>query len=298
MCGLSAALSLVLGNVPARAQAVVTVATGFNQIQSLVFGADNALYIADRGAGEVYRLPFEGVVAPFAALPGVTGLAFDPTGFPAGRLYAAAGSHLSTIDAAGTVTPLATTGAGLPVAGALASDPAGNVYMLGQNALAKITGTQAVTLVSGLSVALGVAADANGSVYIGQASIHRLDKVDANTGAELPGFPIAAGTPDSVAVSPVDGRVYVINRLTNHIDIYTPAGVSAGSFASGLFNIPFGLAFDPRGNLYVGNFGNGSVVEILFNPPPPVPASTPWTLGATALALAALGIRFARHREA
>ena len=45
----------------------------------------------------------------------------------------------------------------------------------------------------------------------------------------------------------------------------TPEGVSTPYASSVLFNCPNGVAIDTLGNLYVANFGNGSVIKVDTN---------------------------------
>jgi len=221
------------------------------------------MYVADTNnnrirkitaAGEVTTLAgsgnFEftdgfGVNAQFRA-PG--GVAVDG----AGNVYVADpfNHRIRKITAAGQVTTLAGNGTAGIVDGAestaqfsspggVAVDGAGNVYVAdaGNNRIRKITATGQVTTLAGDGTAAqfrfpgGVAVDGAGNVYVADTNNHRIRKITA-TG-----------------------------------QVTTLAGNGTAAFADGAgvnarFDLPYGVAVDGAGNVYVADTANHSIRKI------------------------------------
>ncbi len=133
----------------------------------------------------------------------------------------------------------------------------------------------------------GVAADANGNVFVADYDNHRIRKVAADGtvstlagGGNGPAYLDATGIaarfafPTGVAVD-VNGNVYVADRDNHLIRKITGAGVvttlagksetpgySDGSGASARFNAPNGVAVDGNGNVYVAEFSGHRIRKI------------------------------------
>jgi len=99
-------------------------------------------------------------------------------------------------------------------------------------------------------------------VYDGQGNIIQEGSPKASTaGSRVPVY---------VAVNPVSSEVYVSDRPSGAIYIYDSEGVFNRQFkpdAAVKEWAPLGLAFDPQGNLYVGDVAPGAPMRVLkFDP--------------------------------
>ena len=54
--------------------------------------------------------------------------------------------------------------------------------------------------------------------------------------------------------------VYVSTAHANVINVYNPTGTMLGQIAGSFLNVPDGMAVDSKGNLYVTNYGGGTVL--------------------------------------
>lgn len=229
-----------------------------------------------------------GSPATFAAPSGV---AVDASG----NVYVAdQGNNLiRKIDPSGVVTTLAGSGqagsangiatvASFRVPWGVAADAAGNVYvadeennlirmispagvvstLAGSGKPGSADGTAAAASFSGPS---GVAVDAGGNVYVADQGNKSIRKISPDgMVSTLSG---SFSRPTGVAVD-TSGNVYVVDQANESVLKITPAGVvstlagggPAGS-ANGIgsaasFLLPYGLAVDAAGNVYVADAGN------------------------------------------
>ncbi|MBI4885299.1 MAG: hypothetical protein HY826_14725 [Actinobacteria bacterium] len=117
----------------------------------------------------------------------------------------------------------------------------------------------------------GVAVDTVGNIYVADTVGNKIRKITV-TGV-VTTFASSMSGPQGVAVDTI-GNVYVANTSADMILKITPAGVVstlAGSGASGSadgpgisaqFNLPYGLAVDIAGNVYVADIGNNRIRKI------------------------------------
>ena len=247
------------------------------------------IYVADFANHTIRKITPTGVVTTLAGVAGAAGSA-DGTGrgarfrFPAavtldgsGNLYVAdTYNHtIRKITPTGVVTTLAGTpgvfgsadgtgsAARFDLPAAVAVDGSGNLFVTDRNnhAIRKITPTGVVTTLAGTPGALG-SADGTGSDA-------RFDK------------------PQGMAIDG-SGNLYVADRNNHTIRKVTPAGVvttlagSAGMAGSAdgtgtdaRFDLPFGLAVDSVGAVYVADWNNHTIRKV-------TPAGVVTTLAGTA----------------
>jgi sugar lactone lactonase YvrE len=168
------------------------------------------------------------------------------------------GSHI-VVDG-GTATALPVTGLGM--AAAVATDPAGNVYVAdptnNQVILSPQGGGKQSTVGTGLKGPLGVATDPAGDVYISDSGNNRVVKVAAVSGKQTV-LATNLSNPHGLAVDAV-GNVYVAdtgNARVVEIPAFGELGVApllGYSGAQKLVN-PVGVAIDNTGNVYVADTG-------------------------------------------
>ncbi len=254
------------------------------------------VYIVDTGNQRVRRVDTSGNIAAFAGTgtAGSTGDGAAATAatlsFPnsaavdsSGNVYIAdtINHKVRMVNTSGTISTFAGTGSG------------GN------------TGDGGAASSAALNTPIGVAVDSSGNVYIADAGNHRVRRVDASTGniAAFAGTGTSGSTgdggaaasarlndPNGVAVDSA-GNVYIsdtgnhrIRRVGTSGTISTIAGASAGfsgdggAAASAALNLPFGVAVDSSGNLYVADRNNHRVRKLTAGmPPTPDPDPPPGT---------------------
>jgi len=264
---------------------------------TVVAGSDSAGFANGTGTAARFNHPF--------------GIAVDA----AGNVFVAdAGNSLiRKIDPATLVTTFAGT---VGVTGALngvdtlatfykpfgvATDASGNVFVAdaGNNVIRKISSEGMVSTFAGTGVTgaangadtatfnspMGVAADANGNLYVadyGNDLIRKIDPagvVSTLAGSGATGADNGAGAiatfdlPEGIAVD-ATGNVFVADNGNNLIRKITPdgtvstfagsgtAGSANGTGTGASFNSPFGIAVDGSGNVYVADAGNNLIRKI------------------------------------
>ena len=131
----------------------------------------------------------------------------------------------------------------------------------------------------------GVALDAAGNVYVADEGNNMIRKIDNNglvttiAGNGSYGFINANGTsaafngPYGIAIDPTgnlyvcDGYNNVIRKIDNSRNVTTFAGKGTpgnkdGKGTDASFYLPFGITFDPNGNLIVSDYGNNQIRKI------------------------------------
>lgn len=133
----------------------------------------------------------------------------------------------------------------------------------------------------------GVAVDASGNVYIADSSNSTIRKVTASgVVTTLAGTALATGNVDGIGATArfsfpstlavdtagnlyvADGGNHTIRKVTASGVVTTIAGTAGvagsvdGAGTAAKFNMPFGIAVDASGNLYVGDWGNNTIRKI------------------------------------
>ncbi len=245
------------------------------------------VYVADTGNNTIRKITPAGVVT-LAGTAGVRGHAdgigvaasfFYPNGVAtdsAGNVYVTdAGNYtIRKITPAGVVSTLAGTArvsGSADATGAAASfsypngvttDSAGYVYVTdyGNHTIRKITPAGAVSTLAGTAGVFG-SADATGAA----ASFR---------------YPYGVATDSAGNVFVADTGNYTIRKITSAGAVSTLAGTAGVGHADGIgaaasFKIPYGVAADSAGNVYVADFGNSTIRKI-------TPAGVVSTLAGTA----------------
>lgn len=238
--------------------------------------ADGVVYVADSAAHVIRRITPDGAVSTYAGSPGSYGSA-DGTG-AAARFYSPFG---------------------------VAVDTAGNVYVADSfnHTVRKITAGGIVTTLAGSAQSggktdgagtaarfdqpFGIAADANGNVYVSDATANTIRKISsAGVVSTLAGLGGTAGSADGAGTSArftvpyavaVDtaGTVFVVDHGNHTIRKVTADGVvttmagtagsagsTDGSGAAARFRYPSGVAVDRAGNVFVADTDNHLIRQI------------------------------------
>ncbi len=249
-----------------------------NLAQLTTDAAGNVIF-ADWGNQEVLRLNLNGTISTLAG-NGIDGFSGDGGSARSAALnrpssavmdasgnlyiYDSLNARIRKVNAQGIITTIAGTGiSGTdgdngPAAKAhiestnakLAVDPSGNLYLTSPN-----TGT-----------IRRITPDGTISTYAGNGHPHSGDNVPATQA----GLGLGSGQ----IVCDAAGNLYIVESGANQIRIVsttgtisTIAGTGAvgaanGPAASATFNLPQGIALDPSGNIYIGDYNNGQVREI------------------------------------
>ena len=288
-------------------------------------GAGN-LYFADRNNNRVRRISADGTINTVAGNGGrgsdgdgglATAARMRPSYVAAdrlGNLYIFEGPsfRLRKVDAKGVITTIAgsgspgysgdngpAAGATFGVAGGLAVDAKGNVYISDLSAavvrridtsgmIIPFAGSgqsgfinDGVAATQELMLPTGIAFDAAGNTYISDVNLSRIIKIDtANkastvagnrttgfSGDNGPALQAEFNLPDGLAVDST-GAIFVADRLNNRVRkvssgvIVTVAGTAirdGGPAANAFLNSPEGIALAAPGQLAVADSSNGAV---------------------------------------
>ena len=125
--------------------------------------------------------------------------------------------------------------------------------------------------IPGVNSPRGVRVAPNGQIYIVDYWNQRVEYMNSNgTGAQAFGFrgdPSQAGAINfawDAAIQPGTGDVFVANRESNQVAVFSPTGTPGLIFGSngsgpGQFSFPQGIAFAPDGTLLVDDSGNDRI---------------------------------------
>jgi len=182
------------------------------------------------------------------------------------------------------------SGQGLSGTYYLASDADNNVYVSnysgGTVSRIQPDGT-AQPWITGLSQPLGVAATADGTLYVTSPSGLYRRNADASLGK------LTAKRGDGLVVGP-DGLLYMSDYRANRIYRIAADGTTSDHLVGGGLSGPEGLAFSPAGDLLVANYSNRKILRIKpdktvevanaltnGNPRAVVRTATGWLVGTT-----------------
>ena len=123
----------------------------------------------------------------------------------------------------------------------------------------------------GVNAPRGVEVAANGQIYIVDYWNQRIEYMNPDgSGAQSFGFrgnPSQKGAINfawSLAIQPGTGDIFIANRESNQVEVFSPTGAAilifgANGTGKGQFRLPQGIAFGPDGTLYVDDSGNDRV---------------------------------------
>jgi sugar lactone lactonase YvrE len=255
---LSDSVSLVLAN----GIAVKPFSTKVQSPQGVAFDATGNLYVANGATGTITKITPAMVTTVFATgFKRPQALAFDKPG----NLYVAdqMTGLVSRVTPAGVTTAFAH---GFTMPSALAFDGSGSLYVADAftGIVSKvITGGVVTSFDASLFEPVGLAVDAKGNLYVSELQAGQITKITpAGTATVVvPATALGGSIPQGLAIA---GNKLYIAGLDNtiHAVTITAAGVGAVSrYAPPLYQ-PTGLAQDAKGNLFVINAGNNTILEI------------------------------------
>ena len=302
----------------------VGISAQFYYPYGVVVDAAGNVYVADAGNHRIRKITSTGHVTTLAGM-GILGFA-DGVGTsaefnnPYGTAVDASGNvfvgdtrnhRIRKITSTGQVITLAGSGilGGVDGVGTFAQfnspngiavDAFGNVYVVDNHRIRKITSTGQVITLAGsgqsgyadgegtsarFSTPYGVAVDAVGNVYVSDTGNHRIRKITSAgqvttlAGSGQSGYADGTGTstqfysPHGVAVDAAS-NVYIsdagnhrIRKITLAGQVTTLAGSGQSGYADGAgtlaqFNYPLGAAVDASGNVYVADYFNHRIRKI------------------------------------
>jgi sugar lactone lactonase YvrE len=267
----------------AGSSAAVSIGTGLTSPTGVAVDGAGDVFIADSSAGKVYEVPFgttglnaAGQVTLVSAL-GTSGLQLAADGLD--NLYIADPSNgrvvkLSNISAS-TASNLGqaqtTLATGFTAPSAVATDAAGNVYVIDGVNLFELAGGLGtpVTLLNNLSGATGLAVDASGAIYISSAS--GTTRVPFVNGALNPGG-------ETAIASTVSGTSSVaLDRLANVYLTQAAGGAITVVSTNGTLTLstPATLTSSTNATATITNTGNSALTVTGYTDSNPLNAQQP-----------------------
>jgi uncharacterized protein (TIGR03437 family) len=299
------------GSYPFRGDGGNAASARLNGPVALALDSAGALYVADRNNLRIRLVSPSGIITTLAG-DGSSGPAYTQLSFPAGVAVDDTGTvdvadqdndRIQQMTATGTITTLAGTGTpgfngdGLPATATELFSPAAlalagdrTLYFVdkGNQRVRKLAANGIISTVI-QAAAAGVAVDLSGNVYVADAGLHSIERIDAQgkvtvlAGTGRAGFggdggPAASAQLNSPSGLAVDsqGNLYIADTGNSRIRMIgsdgtmsTIAGNGTADFdgdggpaLSAAFNTPMGLAVDAAGNLFVSDFGNSRIRKL------------------------------------
>jgi gliding motility-associated-like protein len=165
------------------------------------------------------------------------------------------------VGAPGYSNTTATIASGLYLPWDVATDAAGNVYMVDWGTSVykiPVGGGARITLSSAFNTASGVAVDRAGNVYVSDWEQGIVKMIPAGGGAPVT---ICSGISSLYLAVDVSGNVYIADYYGGTIIMIPAGGGARVTLASG-FNLPCGIAVDAAGNVYEAEYDSGVVKKI------------------------------------
>jgi sugar lactone lactonase YvrE len=255
--------------VPAAAQTVVTLGSGFTTPSGVAVDGSGNVFVADQNANTVKEIlagdAFVGIDPRGSGYDLPEGVAVDSSG---DIFVANAGNNeIREFTAASGFTTAKVLGSGFSFPSAVAVDSSGNVLVAdtGNKAIKEITAASGFmtinTVASGFISPVGVGVDSKGDVFVADQGAGDVDEIAAGSTTILP---IGSGFtgPSGVAVDG-NGNVFVADQQGNAVFEIVAAGgfTTVNQLGSG-FNAPEGVAVDAKGNVFVADTGSTRVREI------------------------------------
>jgi uncharacterized protein (TIGR03437 family) len=278
---------------------------------ALALDPAGALYIADRNNLRIRLVSPAGIVSTLAG-DGSSGPASTQLSFPAGVAVDDAGTvdiadqdndRIQQMTAAGAIITLAGTGTpgfngdGLPdtatelfspAALALGSDRTLYFVDKGNQRVRKLAANGTISTVI-QTTAAGLAVDQSGNVYVADAVLHNIKRIDVHSqvtvlaGTGTAGFAGDGGpavsaqlnSPSGLALDS-QGNLYIADTGNSRIRVISSDGLihtiagngmvdfngDGGPALSAALNTPMGLAVDAAGILFISDFGNNRIRKL------------------------------------
>jgi sugar lactone lactonase YvrE len=243
----------------------------------VLFDSAGNIFFADSGSSRVREVNLSGIISTLVQdMSAVTGMAFDG----GGNLYIVAEIEHAVyqMPPGGSANKIVGTGIRTGSIDGQGGDPRDD---LGD-------GRQALSC--SLNFPTGVALDANGNLYIADKNNYRVRKVDHVTGiiSTIAGTGVAGSSGDGGPATSAQlnqpsglaldsqGDLYIAEEGGNRVRKVSPSGIistvaGTGSYGysgdngpatSAKLAIPFGIAVDGAGNLYIADTGNDRIRKV------------------------------------
>jgi sugar lactone lactonase YvrE len=156
----------------------------------------------------------------------------------------------------------------------LAFDARGNLFLSdrGNRAVRRIDSEGTITTVAKIGQPEGIAFDAAGALYAADSKSNRVRRVDRKgaitTFARL-AYPDGLAFDERGNLYVAEPDANVVRRIDPHGTVTTIAGTGKPGFSGdegpatkARLNRPYALAFDAKGNLYIGDHDNGAIRKV------------------------------------
>jgi DNA-binding beta-propeller fold protein YncE len=261
-----------LGALPAQAQRVVGLGSGFSFPAGVAVGSSGNVFVADPINNTVQViLAASGYVTVDtlgSGFSGPQGVAVDSSG---NVFVADTGNNaVEEILAAGGYTIVKTLGSGFSGPQGVALDASGNVFVAdtGNNAVEEILAAGNYVTVkplgNGFAAPGGVAVDGSGNVFVADTGNNAVKEIPAAGGyTTIKMLGSGFSSPDGVAVDG-NGNVFVADTVNRAVEEILAAGnyATVDTIRSGLSQVE-GVAVDGSGNIFIADSDNHLVREIL-----------------------------------